>query len=257
MIYGYEHRKRYLHNDDRNQRNSTNTKIYQKEQRKNFWKRYTSYGTGRRFIRATLWGWSIRTSSGKYRSKHGGIYKAGKYRYTAKYPGFRVFLVTHTMAIPILILARWIVFNGLEQWSACQSHKLEVEGSSPSSVTIYFLSFIIMNPNEVQPAPETTTPEPTGVPVENQGMASEPVSPMNDPIQLAEEMRTFLKQAEEMARTYAEIVKGPFCVPMYDKGEVIADAMLALRHIEDARMRYGKCIQYADTTKNGESVYPR
>lgn len=109
-----------------------------------------------------------------------------------------------------------------------------------------------MNPNE-EAVPETTTPEPTGANVAT-GM---PESPMNDPIQLAEEMRTFLKQAEEMARTYAEIVKGPFCVPMYDKGEVIADAMLALRHIEDARMRYGKCIQYADTTKNGESVYPR
>lgn len=34
---------------------------------------------------------------------------------------------------------------------------------------------------------------------------------------------------------------------MHDKGEVIEDAMLALRHIEDARMRYGKCIQYATT----------
>lgn len=153
------------------------------------------------------------------------------------------------MAIPILILARWIVFSGLEQRLACQSHKLKVKGSNPLSATIYFLSFYIMNPNEVQ-----TAPEPTEVPVENQGMASEPVSPMNDPIQLAEEMRTFLKQAEEMARTYAEIIKGPFCLPMHDKGEVIAQCMLALRHIEDARMRYGKCIQYATT---GESSFQK
>lgn len=78
--------------------------------------------------------------------------------------------------------------------------------------------------------------------------------PLDDPVVMAEEMRTFLKQAEEMARTYAEIVKGPFCQPMHDKGEVIAQCMLALRHIEDARMRYGKCIQYATT---GESSYQK
>lgn len=31
----------------------------------------------------------------------------------------------------------------------------------------------------------------------------------------------------------------------WDKWECIAQAMLALRHIEDARMRFGKCIQYS------------
>lgn len=38
---------------------------------------------------------------------------------------------------------------------------------------------------------------------------------------------------------------------------MIAQAMLALRHIEDARMRFGKVIQYAPVEKQGESIYPR
>lgn len=80
------------------------------------------------------------------------------------------------------------------------------------------------------------------------------VESVHDPVVMAEAMREKLKEVEIMARQYTEVVKSQNCVPMHDKGEVIADAMLALRHIEDARMRYGKCIQYATT---GESNYSK
>jgi hypothetical protein len=42
--------------------------------------------------------------------------------------------------------------------------------------------------------------------------------------------------------------------PGSDKGEAIANAMLAVRHLEDARMRLGKLIQAAD---GGTSVYDK
>lgn len=80
------------------------------------------------------------------------------------------------------------------------------------------------------------------------------IESVQDPVLMAEAMRHHLKNIEEMARQYAEVVKSQNCVPMHDKGEVIAQCMLALRHIEDARMRYGKCIQYATT---GESSFQK
>ena len=39
-----------------------------------------------------------------------------------------------------------------------------------------------------------------------------------------------------------------------DRGEVIANIMLAYRHLEDARMRLGKAIQ---ATEGGVSVYDK
>jgi hypothetical protein len=42
--------------------------------------------------------------------------------------------------------------------------------------------------------------------------------------------------------------------PEADTGEMIANAMLAYRHLEDAAMRLGKVIQAAD---GGKSCYPR
>ena len=75
-------------------------------------------------------------------------------------------------------------------------------------------------------------------------------------IQMAEELRQDLKIVETKMRVFAWAVKSAW-EPLYDKGECIAQAMLALRHVEDARMRCGKVIQYADTTKNGESSYQR
>ena len=62
----------------------------------------------------------------------------------------------------------------------------------------------------------------------------------------AVEMRENLEHMEEKARTAISIAKKS------GKGEVIAQATIALRHIEDARMRYGKVIQYDG---DGESCY--
>jgi hypothetical protein len=39
-----------------------------------------------------------------------------------------------------------------------------------------------------------------------------------------------------------------------DRGEMIANVMLAYRHLEDAAMRLGKAVQAFD---GGQSVYPR
>lgn len=104
---------------------------------------------------------------------------------------------------------------------------------------LFSLFFIFME------AQNMTGPEATEVTVES----------VHDPVVMAEALRADLKFIEEKARQYAEVVKSQNCVPMHDKGEVIAQAMLALRHIEDARMRYGKCIQYAQD--GGTSLYPR
>lgn len=75
-------------------------------------------------------------------------------------------------------------------------------------------------------------------------------------IELAEELRDDLKFVESKMRTFAKGIKSAW-EPLYDVGECIAQAMLSLRHVEDARMRCGKVIQYADTTKNGESCYQK
>lgn len=75
-------------------------------------------------------------------------------------------------------------------------------------------------------------------------------------VEHAERLRAYLKDIEVSARAYAAVLKSTN-EELYDKGEMIAQAMLALRHIEDARMRFGKVIQYADLDKKGESVYPR
>ena len=92
-----------------------------------------------------------------------------------------------------------------------------------------------MNPNEVGEAPKTA----------------------HDPVIMAEDLRTRLKDIELMVRQFADVVKGPNCIPLFDKGEVIANAMLTLRHVEDARMRLGKCIQYSHVENGGESCYKK
>lgn len=92
-----------------------------------------------------------------------------------------------------------------------------------------------MNPEEVGTTPQTT----------------------HNPVVMAEELRTELKRVEMMTREFAEILKSPNTTPLFDKGEVIANCMLALRHIEDARMRFGKCIQYSEVKNNGESCYAK
>ncbi len=89
------------------------------------------------------------------------------------------------------------------------------------------------------------------MPPENE---SDVVGTTTNPVAMSEYMRDKLKELESVAREFADILKSDTTTQFADKGEVIASAMLALRHIEDARMRYGKCIQYTTT---GESSYPR
>jgi hypothetical protein len=74
-------------------------------------------------------------------------------------------------------------------------------------------------------------------------------------IKRANELRTNLSIEEKNLRDYVEDIKS-VQEPShgFNKGECIAHAMLALRHIEDARMRIGKVIQYAD---GGVSVYDK
>ena len=52
-----------------------------------------------------------------------------------------------------------------------------------------------------------------------------------------------LVKFEAEARTFSDELKKAER-PMWDKGEVIAQSIIAMRHLEDARMRYGKVIQY-------------
>ena len=63
-------------------------------------------------------------------------------------------------------------------------------------------------------------------------------------------MREELNTLEKCAREWIAQLKQ---VPGVD-GEVFAQMTLALRHIEDARMRYGKAIQYL---WDGISVYDK
>lgn len=82
-----------------------------------------------------------------------------------------------------------------------------------------------------------------------------------DVVREAELMRSILLWVEERARTLIKAIKenppAPNTTNPEFTGEVIANAILALRHLEDSRMRYGKCIQYAPTPTQGQSIYPR
>lgn len=76
-----------------------------------------------------------------------------------------------------------------------------------------------------------------------------------DIIKMAGEIRAGLDSDEKALRQYVDRIKGAEeTTAHFNKGECIAQAMLALRHIEDARMRIGKVIQYAD---GGVSVYDK
>ena len=56
----------------------------------------------------------------------------------------------------------------------------------------------------------------------------------------ANNMRENLKELEEQARSWIDHLKENWA-----SWEVIAQATLAMRHIEDARMKYWKVIQYS------------
>ena len=61
---------------------------------------------------------------------------------------------------------------------------------------------------------------------------------------LANHFRDTLKKLEKEAREYIEDIKSRDTVEWQNKWETIAQATLAMRHLEDARMRYWKVIQY-------------
>lgn len=54
--------------------------------------------------------------------------------------------------------------------------------------------------------------------------------------------REALKKLEEIARLFSNNLKNADLE--YNKWECIAQSILAIRHLEDARMRYWKVIQY-------------
>ena len=61
--------------------------------------------------------------------------------------------------------------------------------------------------------------------------------PMTE-LEVANDLRERLAVLEKYARSYIDDLKKLW------NWEAIAQATLAMRHIEDARMRYGKVIQY-------------
>ena len=70
-----------------------------------------------------------------------------------------------------------------------------------------------------------------------------------------EYFREVLKVLEEQARLYIDSLKNSeVSIANEPRWEQIAQATLAMRHIEDARMRYGKVIQYLG---DGESIYDK
>jgi len=62
----------------------------------------------------------------------------------------------------------------------------------------------------------------------------------------AEFMRSELKKMEEDARLFIAKIKKEETL-LGNKWETIAQATLWMRHIEDARMKFWKVIQYANT----------
>lgn len=68
----------------------------------------------------------------------------------------------------------------------------------------------------------------------------------------AADMRSQMKGFEKQLRGFVDFVKT--AEGLGDKGECIAQAMLALRAFEDSRMRMGKVIQYAG---DGESCFDK
>lgn len=81
----------------------------------------------------------------------------------------------------------------------------------------------------------------------------EKVTTVRDPKVFADSLRKNLLELEEQTRQWIKQLKS---IPFVD-WEVIAQMTLALRHIEDARMRYGKVIQYLNTMPwcNAQSLH--
>ena len=75
-----------------------------------------------------------------------------------------------------------------------------------------------------------------------------------DIIRIAGELRSNLDIEEKKVRAFVETIKIAETKEGFNQGECIAQAMLALRHIEDSRMRIGKVIQYSE---GGTSIYDK
>ena len=65
------------------------------------------------------------------------------------------------------------------------------------------------------------------------------------PVMFAGLMRKDLKLLETRLRRFIKELHNFPTNPEEDRGEVIAQAKLGLRHLEDVRMRFWKVIQYA------------
>ena len=81
---------------------------------------------------------------------------------------------------------------------------------------------------------------------------SDNINPVQDK---AKELRSKIEEVKCLVKEFADQIKSGDIVenmaPVSDKGEQIANAILAFRHLEDAKMRIGKVIQ----ATIGESVY--
>jgi hypothetical protein len=69
---------------------------------------------------------------------------------------------------------------------------------------------------------------------------------MNDLIRLCNSIRADLHMLESSVREIRHHSALDDELPGINKSEIRGNAMLAYRHLEDARMRLGKCIQHAE-----------
>ena len=63
--------------------------------------------------------------------------------------------------------------------------------------------------------------------------------------EIAMEMRAKIKQIESQARDLTPLITGTL-FGFSDKSETIEQSIIAMRHLEAARIRYGEVIQYLD-----------
>lgn len=64
-------------------------------------------------------------------------------------------------------------------------------------------------------------------------------------------IRDNIERVKTMVKTFSDDLGSDKATNLGDKGEQIANAILAFRHLEDAKMRIGKVIQAIE----GQSVY--
>jgi len=69
---------------------------------------------------------------------------------------------------------------------------------------------------------------------------------MNDLIRLCRSVRDDILVLESIVRDIRQHTDLECDAQRIDKSEIRGNAMLAYRHLEDARMRLGKCIQHAE-----------